>query len=91
MNFVPAQAEAIHIVFPPAETKAKAGDMATSISKDFVAHSATVHMKGRITITPPYGVQEYFYSCHFSRSEEGRLVPRERHSGGSIEYPLSTP
>ena len=51
MNFVPAQAEAIHIVFSPAETTAKAGDTVTS--------------KGRITITPPYGVQEYFYSYPF--------------------------
>ncbi len=42
MNFVLAQAEAIHIVFLPAETTAKAGDMVTS--------------KGRITITQPYGV-----------------------------------
>ena len=76
MNFVPAQAEAIHIVFSPAETKAKAGGMVTSINKDIVAHTATVHMKERITITPPCGVREYFYSCPFSRSEECRLVPR---------------
>jgi hypothetical protein len=62
MSFVPAQAEAIHIVFSPAETTAKAGDMVTS--------------KERITITPPYGVREYFYSYPFSRSEECRLVPR---------------
>jgi len=81
MNFVPAQVEAIHViinnsVFSPAETKAKAGDMVTSINKDIVAHTATVHMKERITITPPCGVREYFYSCPFSRSEECRLVPR---------------
>jgi hypothetical protein len=50
--------------------------MVTSINKDIVAHTATVHMKERITITPPCGVREYFYSCPFSRSEECRLVPR---------------
>jgi hypothetical protein len=60
MNCVPAQAEAIHIGFSPAETTAKAGDMVTS--------------KERITIMPPYGVREYFYSYPFSRSEECRLV-----------------
>ena len=48
MNFVPAQVEAIHViinnsVFSPAETKAKAGDMVTSINRDIVAHTATVH------------------------------------------------
>ena len=84
--------------------------MVTSINKDIVAHTATVHggfdvaietntsaslvltkagiveyycrfhpnMKGRITITPPNGVREYFYSCPFSRSEECRLVPQLR-------------
>jgi hypothetical protein len=62
MNFVPAQAEAIHIIFSPAETKAKAGDVVTS--------------KERITITQPLGVREYFYSWPFSRSEECRHVPR---------------
>jgi plastocyanin len=48
MNFVPAQVEAIHViinnsVFSPVETKAKAGDMVTSIDKDIIAHTATVH------------------------------------------------
>jgi len=62
MNFVPAQAEAIHIVFSPAETKAKAGGMVTSINKDIVAHTAAVNIKGQITITPPYCVREYFYN-----------------------------
>ena len=84
--------------------------MVTSINKDIVAHTATVHggfdvaiethtsaslvltkagiveyycrfhpnMKGRITITPPYGVREYFYSYPFSRSEECRLVAQLR-------------
>ncbi|MGO8848060.1 MAG: hypothetical protein ACLQFI_22610 [Methylocella sp.] len=51
MNFVPAQAEAMHIVFSPAETTAKAGDMVTS--------------KERITITPPYGAGNFFIVALF--------------------------
>jgi plastocyanin len=111
MNFVPAQVATIQviigkIIFSPAEINARAGDMVTSINKDIVAHTATVHggfdvaiemntsaslvltkagiveyycrfhpnMKERITITQPYGVREYFYSCPFPRSEKCRLV-----------------
>jgi len=39
--------------------------MVTSINKDIVAHTATVHMKERITITPPYGAGNIFIVALF--------------------------
>ena len=86
MNFVPAQVEAIHViinnsVFSPAETTAKAGDMVTSINKDIVAHTATVHggfdvaietnTSASLVLTKA-GIVEYY--CRFHPNMKGRIT-----------------